>query len=210
MSRVEGALREPWESLLDQREAATFGMWVFLVSEVLFFGALVAGYTYVRVLHPADVAAAARLTNLSSGAINTAILLTSGFCMATALKAADLELRRMSAVCLAATAALGLAFLILKGFEYREDLRQHLLPGPDFALPPPAAQLFFSFYWAITGVHAVHLAIGVLLAGRLAVLVLRRRLPTRSPQVEVTALYWGFVDVVWVVVFPLLYLVGRR
>jgi cytochrome c oxidase subunit III len=204
------ALREPWESLADQRQVSRFGMWAFIASEVLFFGAIFMAYTFVRTLHPDAFVAAARETNLWFGGANTAILITSSFTMVMGTKAADLELRGAAALLLAATAGLGIAFLIVKGFEYREDFHEHLWPGQDFRLGDPAAQIFFSFYWGLTGIHALHLAIGIALVVRLAWLMWRDRLPARSPQVEVTSLYWGFVDMVWLMVFPLNYLAGAR
>ena len=129
--------------------------------------------------------------------------------MALAAKLADLELRRPMVLCLGLTVALGLGFLIVKGFEYREDIEEHLVPGRDFALPVAAAQLFFSLYWAVTGLHAVHLTIGIVAVGRLAVLVERGKLRLPSPEFEVTALYWHIVDLVWIFLYPLLYLGGR-
>jgi cytochrome c oxidase subunit 3 len=184
-------------------------MWTFLASEVLFFGALLMAYTFVRVLHPLDFLEAAKHTNIWFGTANTFILITSSFTMVMAVRAADLDLGRMASILFAVTAALGLLFLVVKGFEYREDLHEHLLPGRNFALPQTPAQIFFSFYWGITGLHAVHLSIGIGLVSRLAYLAARRRIRLDSPQIEVTALYWGLVDIVWIVVFPLLYLGGR-
>jgi cytochrome c oxidase subunit III len=99
---------------------------------------------------------------------------------------------------------------VLKGFEYAEDLRKNLWPGPNFALKAPAAQLFFALYWILTGIHAVHLTIGLGLIGRLVVMGARRRIQLReNPQVEVTALYWHLVDVIWIILYPLIYLMGR-
>lgn len=210
MNAPASALREPWESLADQRRVSRFGMWAFIASEVLFFGAVFLAYGFVCALHPAAFAAAAHETNLWFGAANTAILITSSLTMVMAHRAADLDLRRSATLLLALTALLGLVFLILKGFEYREDIHEHLVPGQDFKLHDPAAQIFFSFYWGITGIHALHLSIGIALVTRLAWLCGRSGLSTRSPQIEVTSLYWGFVDMVWIVVFPLIYLGGGR
>jgi cytochrome c oxidase subunit III len=109
-----------------------------------------------------------------------------------------------------ATALLGLAFLAVKGMEYREDIAGHLVPGAGFKLPEAAAQLFFGFYWLSTGIHGIHLAIGIGLVARLIVIGWRH--PDRlsgNPQVEVTLLYWGFVDMVWLFLYPALYLAGR-
>ncbi|HEX4765760.1 MAG TPA: cytochrome c oxidase subunit 3 [Lichenihabitans sp.] len=210
MTESAAALREPWTSLEDQRRVAMFGMWTFIASEILFFGALFMGFSVVRVLHPAAFAEAAGHTNIWYGSANTAILLTSSFAMVMGLRAADLDLRRLAALCLAVTAVLGLAFLIVKGFEYKDDIDKHLVPGQDFALKAGAAQIFFSFYWGITAVHAVHLTIGIVLVSRLAWLLMRGDIAMRSPQFEVTALYWGFVDIVWITVYPLIYLGGGR
>ncbi len=208
----DALLRKPWDALARQREGATFGIWAFLASEVLFFGALFLAYTMTRIENPDAFAMAARETNVFYGTLNTAILLTSSLTMAVASQAAsgtDAS-RRLILWCLAATAALGLAFLVVKGFEYAEDIEKHLVPGPAFALPAPAAQIFFGLYWTITGVHAIHLAIGIALVSRLALLSALRRLPLRcNPQAEVTALYWHLVDIIWVFAYPLIYLPGR-
>jgi cytochrome c oxidase subunit 3 len=203
------ALREPWTRLSRQREAATFGMWVFLTSELLFFSGMILIYAASRYLQPAGFLAADRETNVWFGTINTIVLLTSSFAMAVAAQAGDAKLRRLAIACLAATAALGLAFLTLKGFEYREDIQKHLLPGAGFAIAAPGAQLFFSIYWVMTGVHAIHLSVGIVLVGRLILETARRELPLSSPEIQATALYWHLVDVIWIILYPLLYLGGR-
>jgi cytochrome c oxidase subunit III len=136
--------------------------------------------------------------------------MTSSLTMAVAAQAAEADMRRLAIWCLAATVAFGMIFLVLKGFEYAEDLRKNLWPGPNFALKAPAAQLFFALYWILTGIHAVHLTIGLGLIGRLVVMGARRRIQLReNPQVEVTALYWHLVDVIWIILYPLIYLMGR-
>lgn len=210
MSEAEAVLNEPWPDLGRQREGATFGIWVFLASELLFFGALLLTYTVYRIGNPQAFAAAARETDIWYGTVNTAVLLTSSLTMAVAAQAAETDLRRLVLYCLAATAALGLTFLVLKGFEYAEDIHKNLVPGPSFALKQQAAQIFFALYWVLTGIHAVHLTIGIVLVSRLCVLGARGRLELRdNPQVEVTALYWHLVDVIWIVLYPLIYLPGR-
>ncbi|GJE26654.1 cytochrome c oxidase subunit 3 [Methylobacterium organophilum] len=212
-------LREPWDelalpeaqALARQRAGAAFGIWVFLASEVLFFGALFLLYAALRLEHSQAFLAAARETNLVYGTINTVLLLTSGLGAAVAAQAAeDGRLRRMTLWCLAATLALGLAFLVVKGLEYREDIERHLVPGARFALPEGPAQLFFGFYWLSTVLHAIHLSIGLGLLARL--LWKGAREPdflVGNPQVEVATLYWGFVDLVWIFLYPVLYLAGR-
>jgi cytochrome c oxidase subunit 3 len=202
-------IREPWEDLTRQREAASFGMWLFLMSEMLFFGGLFLAFSFSRAEHEAAFAAAANETDIAYGAANTAVLVTSSLTMTLATRAADAAHSALAARLLAATAALGVAFLVIKGFEYRDDIERHLVPGAHFALQAPSAQIFFAFYWVMTGLHAVHLAAGVGLVTRLAVLVSRGRLSPASPQIETASLFWHLVDAYWVVLFPLLYVASR-
>lgn len=204
------ALHEPWEELERERRAASFGMWVFLASELLFFGSLFTAYAVYRLLYPEIVTAAARESNVWYGTANTAILMTSSFTMALAARTGEVGLRRVAMWGLVLTIGLGLAFLAVKGFEYAEDIRRHLVPGPDFRLEQPAAQLFWSFYWIATGVHAVHLTIGIVAVARLWFMSWLGELPLeRSPAAEVTALYWHLVDIIWIFLYPAIYLVGR-
>lgn len=219
MSAAGHHLREPWDELglpeeaafAHQRAGATFGIWVFIASEVLFFGALFLVYTVYRTDHVAAFAAAGRETSIVYGTLNTAILLTSSLTMAVASQAVEEgRFRRTALWCLGLTAALGFAFLFVKGLEYREDIEKHLVPGAGFALPEAAAQVFFAFYWFTTVLHAIHLTIGIGLVARLTWNGWRDPdfLPENA-QVEVTALYWHLVDMVWIFLYPLLYLPGR-
>ncbi len=219
MSAPEHLLREPWDGLrlnpeaqfARQRQGATFGIWIFLASEVLFFGAVFLTYAVSRFANPDAFAAAGRTTNIVYGTLNTAILLTSSLTMAVAAQAAEKGLfRRMTLWCLAATAALGLAFLVVKGFEYREDIEKGLIPGAGFPFKQGAAQLFFALYWLLTPIHALHLSIGIVAVGRLVWRGWRdANFLAENPQVEVTALYWHLVDIVWIFAYPVLYLPGR-
>ncbi|MBK3403722.1 cytochrome c oxidase subunit 3 [Methylorubrum populi] len=216
---AERHLREPWDELglagdrafAYQRAGATFGIWIFIASEVLFFGALFLLYTAMRLEHAADFAIAARETNIVYGTLNTALLLTSGLCAAIASQASEQKgLQRLTLWCLGATVLLGLAFMAVKGVEYSEDIEKHLLPGAGFALKEPATQLFFGFYWLATSIHAIHLSIGIALVVRLIWKEWREPgFLFESPQVEVAMLYWGFVDMIWIVLYPMLYLDGR-
>ncbi|MBL6458735.1 cytochrome c oxidase subunit 3 [Belnapia sp. T6] len=205
----EAALHKPWRSLRRQREAAEFGLWVFLASEVMFFACALTGYAVNRVLWPEAFAAAARETNVLYGTINTGILLTSSLTMAVAAESARAGLRRLTLVCLGVTIAFGLAFLMVKGLEYAEDIEKHLVPGPGFRLDQPAAQIFFAFYWLLTAVHALHMTIGLCLVGTLLAQAWRGSRPLSSPAFEAAGLYWHFVDLVWIFLYPLLYLAGR-
>jgi cytochrome c oxidase subunit 3 len=212
MSETTGLLREPWENFSRQHEAGKFGIWIFLASEVLFFGALMLTYAVCRIEHGAAFAAAGRETDIWYGTINTAVLLTSSLTMAVASQAAASResLRRLVLGCLLATAALGLVFIIVKAFEYKEDIDKHLVPGSQFSLPELGSQLFYGFYWLVTGVHAVHLSIGIVLVCRLVLLGYRRKIELpQNPEIEVTALYWHLVDIVWIFLYPLIYLPGR-
>ncbi|MDO9708773.1 cytochrome c oxidase subunit 3 [Paracraurococcus lichenis] len=205
----EAALHKPYRSLRRQREASEFGLWVFLGSEVMFFACALAGYAVYRVLWTEPFAAAARETNIVFGTANTAILLTSSLTMAVAAEGSRAGLRRLTLLCLGATIAFGLAFLVVKGFEYREDIEKHLVPGPGFRLAAPAAQVFFAFYWLLTGVHALHMTIGIGIVSTLLVQAWRGSRPLPSPAFETAGLYWHFVDIVWIFLYPLLYLAGR-
>ena len=209
MSEAERAINEPWPSLSRQREAVSFGVWVFLATEVLFFGGLFLGYTVYRTLYPEGFLIGAQETDIVYGVSNTAILMTSSLTMAVAVRAAEQEMRRMVFWCLIATALFGLAFLVVKGFEYRDDIIKGFVPGPNFPLHQTGAELFWTFYWVMTAVHAIHLTIGIGIVATLTTLLHRQRLPLESPAYEGVALYWHLVDIIWVVLLPLLYLIGR-
>jgi cytochrome c oxidase subunit 3 len=189
--------------------ARSFGMWVFLSSELLFFGPLLFGYLYLRMHHPEATGMASRHTDMLLGTVNTAVLLTSSFCMALAGHAAQGQDRRRAARFLALTALLGVVFLSIKGYEWHQEFAEHLFPGAGFQPSDGrdlatihAMELFFLLYFAATGLHALHLFIGVA-----ACLWLLRG--QGGEAVELVGLYWHFVDVVWIVLYPLLYLTLR-
>jgi cytochrome c oxidase subunit 3 len=207
MTETAGALREPWPDLRLQREGVGLGMWIFLASEVLFFGSLFCGYAVYRTFNVEAFRIAGAHTEIVYGSINTVLLLTSS--LTIALRAATAELRNLTLYCLAATAALGAAFVLCKGLEYHEDLKQHLFPGLHFPLSPPATQMFWGFYWIMTGIHAVHLTGGIVVVLVVFTLFKRRVIPVQGSTMEGVAIYWHFVDSVWLVLYPLLYLAGR-
>lgn len=203
-------LKPPFDSLARQHQAVSFGMWLFLVSEVLLFAGLFAAYSVYRGLHPEGFIAGGRETDIVFGTVNTALLMTSSFTIAVAGRASRAGLGRAARVLLMLTFALGALFLVLKGFEYREDIHKHLIPGPEFPIALPGAAIFFSFYWVMTGLHALHVTGG--LAAILRLIIASRRNPAwlaGSASEEATALYWHLVDVIWIVLYPLLYLSGR-
>jgi cytochrome c oxidase subunit 3 len=207
---AEGRLHEQYEDHAQQRSAVEQGMWVFLGSEVMLFGAAILAFAIYRSLHQAAFAAASARLHESLGAINTALLLTSSLTMALCAHAARSGMRRRALTLLPVTAAFGIGFLVVKGLEYSLEIRDDLVPGhfPFLGPDTPQQELFFSFYWLLTGLHAVHVTIGIWVMAGLW-FALRRRGPSPN-AVEATALYWHLVDVIWIFLFPLLYLTGAR
>jgi cytochrome c oxidase subunit III len=199
--------------LRQQHDVAQLGIWVFLATEVLFFGGLILAYCVYRGAYPAAFAEAAHHTKIVIGTANTAILLTSSFLVAWAVAATRLREARFAALLLWAAALLGIVFVVLKGVEYSREYQEHLLPGFGFDFPGPQAHqvhLFFAFYIIATGLHAVHVAVGIAV---LVVVGLRARQRAYSDvynsPVVVAGLYWHFVDLVWIFLFALIYLPGR-
>lgn len=186
------------------------GMFVFLTSEGLLFGALVLGYTVARLMPGADFAAGSHELSLPLGTLNTAVLLTSSFCIALATIWGDGGRERWARLALWVTAALGVVFLCIKGYEYFDEAQKGLLPFRDMSdrypgASPPRLRLFFDCYLALTGTHALHLISGVGVV--LGIAIGWRRLARPAHTLKMVALYWHFIDVVWVFLFPLLYLV---
>ena len=206
-------LAEQFDDPVQQREAATLGMWVFLATEILFFGVLFASYTVCRVLYSQGFAVASRRTDMLLGTLETAVLLTSSCLIALGVRAIKLNQRAAAQVLLLATAALGLSFLVMHGFEYYREYVEHLVPGIDFMQQGPyarAIELFFCLYYFITGFHSLHVLIGVCVIATVAVRTRRGDYGAqRYTPPELTALYWHLVDIVWIFVYPLIYLVGR-
>lgn len=206
-------VEEQYDDAVQQREAATLGMWVFLSTEVLFFGVLFASYTVCRVLYSQGFAEASRHTDMLLGTIETAVLLASSSLIALAVRAIKLNERRSATWLLVGTGLLGISFLVMHGFEYYKEYTEHLIPGIDFAQRGPhaeAVELFFCLYYFITGFHSLHVIVGVTVILVLAARVARGAFgPQRYTTLELTALYWHLVDIVWIFVYPLIYLVGR-
>jgi cytochrome c oxidase subunit 3 len=209
MSDLSRALQEPWPDLEIQRRGVHLGVWVFLASEVTFFSGLFISYAVYRYFNAQAFADAAKETELLYGTINTGLLLTSSVTMTVALRAATARLRMTTLVTLTLTVLLGLAFLLVKGIEYHDDLTKNLFPGAAFPMSSPPTQLFWMLYWIMTGIHAVHLSAGILVVAAVIVLFWRNVIPVQGSTLEGVATYWHFVDSVWLVLYPLLYLVGR-
>ncbi|HVV01106.1 MAG TPA: cytochrome c oxidase subunit 3 family protein [Verrucomicrobiae bacterium] len=194
-----------------QKEAATQGMWTFLATEILFFGCMFMGYIMYRHAYPLAFAEASRHTIVLFGTVNTAILLTSSLTMALAVRASQLGQAKKIVLFLCLTLFLGVCFLGVKGLEYHEDLNEQLWPGRHFkAGLPPQAQIFWFLYWAMTGLHALHVTVGIVLISIITRMAYRRRFSEiYHTPVEIIGLYWHFVDIIWIFLYPLLYLVSR-
>lgn len=214
MSSVEISVaprQEQFESQSQQRLAALFGMWIFLATEVLFFGGLMVAYSAYRLWYPDGFAAGSHHLDVVLGTINTAILMVSSFCMAVAISAARELDRRMTLIFLACTALLGLCFLGIKGYEWHTAISDGFWPGnPESATQPHGFRLFYSLYFVMTGLHALHLVIGIGIISTCALLLWRQE-NFRPNQNGMTAigLYWHFVDIVWIFLYPMLYLIQR-
>jgi cytochrome c oxidase subunit 3 len=217
---VHGAHTEPpqfqhhFVDMPTQREASSLGMWIFLVTEVLFFGGLFTAYTVYRAAFRHDFEGASNLLDIKLGAVNTAVLIMSSLTMALAVWASSQGRPKRIIGFLLATILLGSVFLGIKFVEYKQKFEHHEVPGAHFVVPEglgKPSELFFSLYFCMTGLHALHMIIGV---GLLTWLILKARRNEFTPQyntpVDLVGLYWHFVDIVWIFLFPLLYLLGRH
>jgi len=209
------ALAHQFDDLEQQKEASTLGMWVFLVTEVLFFGGMFVTYAVYRNAYPGAFAAGSRELDVMLGGINTAVLITSSLTMALAVHAAQTGNRRALVWLLVATMALGGVFLGIKSVEYYHKLVEHHIPGPGFRFAEAEylkhAQIFFSLYFMMTGLHALHMIIGIGLMLFMLRWAWNGTITTEYyAPIEISGLYWHFVDIVWIFLFPLLYLIGRH
>lgn len=230
------SLQHHFENMEQQREAGTLGMWVFLATEIMFFGGMFLAYTIYRSLYPAAFSSASNHLDITLGTLNTGVLIFSSFTMAMAVYFTQVGHRRAQILCLVITLVLGFTFLGIKAKEYYDKYEDHLIPGtliPGNPFGPEVQQegqpadphklhllpgatvrqveMFFWLYFAMTGMHALHMIIGAGLITFLIIFSLRGRYdPEYHSPVEVIGLYWHFVDIVWIFLFPLLYLLGRH
>jgi cytochrome c oxidase subunit 3 len=212
---LASALEVQFDTEAQQKDASTLGMWIFLITEVMFFGGMFTAYTVYRRAYSDAFAVASSSLNVTIGAINTAVLLVSSFTMVMAVRAAQLGQRRTLILFLVATLIFGGIFLGVKAYEWNEKFEQHHVPGPSFHLdgvPQQGhAQLFFSLYFAMTGLHALHMVVGVGLISWLIWLARKGRFTAGyNTPVDIAGLYWHFVDIIWIFLFPLLYLIDRH
>jgi cytochrome c oxidase subunit III len=205
-------LERHFDSLEHQEHAARLGMWAFIGSEVLLFGGLFALYTAYRAEYPADFLEALHHNNLAIGTLNTVILIVSSFTVAWAVHSLGHGRSRTCVVSLGLTIVLGVAFLIFKGVEYTEHFGEGIFPGSHYAyagMDTPGAKMFFTLYYLMTGLHALHMIGGIGLMAWLMRRVVRRR-TTREyhAELEMGGLYWHLVDSIWIFLWPLFYLTG--
>ena len=208
------ALGEQYSTLEQQHTAAEFGMWIFLATELMLFGGLLTAYTVYRTVYPAGFAEGSRHLDLVYGGPNTAVLLLSSLTMAQAVHSAQAGERRKLVWYLTATALIGLIFMAVKGAEYYKHYVDGMVPlmAWRYSGPYPSQVLVFFFaYFALTGLHAVHLTIGIVIVLITAFMASRGTFPPENhTPVEVIGLYWHFVDIVWIFLLPLLYLFGLQ
>jgi cytochrome c oxidase subunit 3 len=203
-----------FETLEQQRETCSIGMWAFLLQEVMFFGGLFAAYMVFRYKYPNAFVEGSQYLDVTLGTLNTAILIGSSLSMALAVRTAQLGKNVMTAVWIVATIGMSFAFIGIKAVEYTAKFEHDLIPGVAW-LPSvdadPQLNLFFALYFVMTGMHGLHMAIGLVLMVIVAVKALRGRYTAGNHiGVEMLGLYWHFVDLVWIFLFPLFYLVGRH
>jgi cytochrome c oxidase subunit III len=229
------ALQHHFDTMPQQREAAVLGMWVFLLTEVLFFGGLFITYTLYRSWYYEAWALASKSIEIVPGLINTVVLIGSSLTMALSVRAAQTSQRKATVNWLLATIVLGSVFLGIKVYEYSLKFEHLHVPGPTFdfyhhadslgqAHEEPAGgltmgrdevnrttQIFFSLYFVMTGLHAIHMIVGVVILFIITWMAHKGRFDSEyHAPVEMTGLYWHFVDIVWIFLFPLLYLVERH
>jgi cytochrome c oxidase subunit III len=208
------ALRHQFASAAQQKDASTLGMWVFLVTEIMFFGGMFCAYTVYRSLYASAFGAGSNHLDVMLGAASTAVLIGSSFTMALAVNSAETGNRRALLVNLVITILLAAAFLVTEMSEWYQLHQEHLMPGSAFRFEgadPGHVQLFFSMYFSMTGLHASHVLIGIGLLTVTAIRAARGAFPAGySTPIEIAGLYWHFVDLVWIFLFPLYYLVARH
>jgi cytochrome c oxidase subunit III len=208
-------LRHHFENMSQQFDAGNLGMWVFLVTEILFFGGLFSSYILYRTFYLPGFEIGSRLLDVRFGATNTAILIASSVTMVLAIRSAQVGSKKGQIFFLIATMVLGALFLFLKfNYEWTHDYYEGTMPGVRWTYFGPYAgsvQMFFCFYFFMTGLHALHMIVGI---GILTVLTIMAARNAFSPEyytpLEISGLYWHFVDIIWIYLFPLLYLIGGR
>ena len=216
-------LRHHFVDAEQQRDAASLGMWLFLATEIMFFGGMFLAYLVYRSWYYNEFAAGSRSLDIYLGTINTAVLICSSLTVALGVRAAQMGNRKLLVILLLLTIAFGFAFLAIKGVEWYQKYEEHHIPGrtfnaddlvrdyPQIHIDQRPEQIYFSLYFAMTGLHALHMIIGVGIFVFLTYHAWKGRYgPKYYTPVEIGGLYWHFVDIVWIYLFPLLYLIDRK
>jgi cytochrome c oxidase subunit 3 len=219
LRRASPALHHQFQELSQQYDASTFGMWVFLATEIMFFGGVFTAYIIYRSIYYSGFVAGSHGLEGDFGAAMTFILLASSFTMVMSVHAAREGQRTLLIVLLLATILLGIVFLGIKFTEYDHKWHEHMVPGLNFhpapeelrGAPANAVELFMCFYFFMTSLHALHMIIGIGLLSVMTILAWRGKIKRENyDKIEVSGLYWHFVDIIWIYLFPLLYLIGGR
>ena len=201
-----------FESAEQAFESSKFGLWVFLVTEILMFGGLFVMYIVLRTLYPDMFHAASHHLNRVMGATNTVVLILSSFTMAMSINRVQHNKQKQAAVFLIITLVCAATFMVVKYFEYSHKIHDGLLPGIHFnntELTHPKTPLFFSLYFMMTGLHGSHVLVGMGLIAWCLIKVLQGKLDSEYfTPIELTGLFWHLVDLIWIYLFPLLYLIG--
>jgi cytochrome c oxidase subunit 3 len=207
-------LRHHFSDMEQQREASSMGMWVFLITEIMFFGGMFCSYLVYRYEYYQAWLEGSRHMNFWIGTVNTAVLICSSLTMALAVQASQLGKRKLLVLLLLVTIGFGVVFMVLKGVEYHEHWVLNEFPGSHFHFEgqdPRHTEMFFVLYFTMTGFHALHVVIGIGLVGVIAYMAAKGRFSTAYHNpVENVGLYWHFVDLVWIYLYPLLYLISHR
>jgi len=216
-------LRHHFADVVQQRNAASLGMWWFLGTEIMFFGGMFCGYLVYRRAYFPEFAAGSKSLSLIAGTVNTAVLICSSLTVALAVRASQLGKRKLLVNLLLATMFFGVCFLGIKGYEWHDEYVHHHVPtfyfnahdlvtdNPNLHLDPQRTKIFYSLYFALTGVHALHMIVGLGIFSVITFMAWRGRFsPEYHTPIEIAGLYWHFVDIVWIYLFPLLYLIDRR
>jgi cytochrome c oxidase subunit 3 len=208
---AEEHVAHQFDNALQQYESGNLGMWLFLLTEVMFFGGMFAAYTIYRAWYPEAFEIASSATNIPLGAFNTIVLIVSSLTMALAVQSAQLGKQKRLVWNIILTMIFGAAFLVVKYVEYSEKIGHHHFPGSSFVWETPApreVQILFCLYFAMTGMHALHMIVGLGIMTWLLVTAIKGHYgPKYYNPVEVSGLYWHFVDIVWIFLFPMLYLI---
>ncbi|KAF0096261.1 MAG: heme/copper-type cytochrome/quinol oxidase subunit 3 [Puniceicoccaceae bacterium 5H] len=212
MGHLSQEVHEAYRDEVQEKRTGYLGMWAFLSSEILFFGSFFLAYAVIRSFHADAFREASGHLSLLWGTINTAVLLVSSYLIAFGEKAFELRRNKAGMLSWAGAAVLGVAFLAIKFYEYGEKFHHHHIPGLDFKAEdfqhPQGAELFHFLYFSMTGLHALHLIVGVCwISGMVLWFKLRKGRTIQTTYVTTAALYWHFVDLVWVFLYPMLYLI---